>query len=85
MTVGTTDATGAAPGPSDPVSPALLPGTATVGPDGHRAVGHEAKTAKGRLARALLDGGLAAADSFAHDGWRSSRDGDVVTVTAPGG
>ncbi len=56
-----------------------------VGPDGHRAVGHEAKTAKGRLARALLDGGLAAADSFAHDGWRSSRDGDVVTVTAPGG
>ena len=42
MTVGTTDATdatGAAPGPSDPVSPALLPGTATVGPDGHLLVG----------------------------------------------
>ena len=56
-----------------------------VGPDGRRAVGHEAKTAKGRLARALVDGGLEAVDGFTHDGWRSRRDGDVVTVTAPGG
>ena len=56
-----------------------------VGPDGRRAVGHEAKTAKGRLARALVDGGLEAADGFTDDGWRSRRDGDVVTVTAPGG
>ena len=56
-----------------------------VGPDGRRAVGHEAKTAKGRLARALVDGGLEAADDFTHDGWRSRRHRDVVTVTAPGG
>ena len=56
-----------------------------VGPDGRRAVGHEAKTAKGRLARALVDGGLGVADGFTHDGWRSRRDGDVVTVIAPGG
>ena len=56
-----------------------------VGPDGRRAVGHEAKTAKGQLARALLDGGIEAADGFVRDGWRSRRDGDVVTVNAPGG
>jgi len=56
-----------------------------VSADGRRAVGHEAKSAKGRLARALLDDGLGAADGFEHHGWRSHRDGDVVTVAAPGG
>ena len=56
-----------------------------VSADGRRAVGHEAKTAKGRLARTLLDGGIEAADGFTHDGWRARRDADVVTVTAPGG
>ncbi len=53
--------------------------------DGRRSVGHEAKTAKGRLARAVLDGGLEAAEDFADGGWRASRHGDRVTVVAPSG
>ncbi len=53
--------------------------------DGRRAVGHEAKAAKGRLARAVLDGGLEAADGFRFGGWRAHRDGDQVVVVAPRG
>ena len=56
-----------------------------VSADGQRAVGHDAKSTKGRLARALLDDGLDAADAFSHGGWRARRDGDQVTVTAPTG
>ncbi len=52
---------------------------------GRRSVGHEAKTTKGRLARAVLDDGLGALDGFVADGWSARRVGDVVTVTAPGG
>ena len=51
--------------------------------DGRRAVGHEAKSAKGRLARALVDDGLDAVHGFSHDGWRARREGDIVTVVAP--
>jgi len=51
--------------------------------DGSRAVGHEAKSAKGRLARAVLDHGLDGARGFRADGWRAAVDGDVVTVTGP--
>jgi cytoplasmic iron level regulating protein YaaA (DUF328/UPF0246 family) len=51
--------------------------------DGARAVGHEAKTAKGRLARVILDGGLEAAQGFRDDGWRAALDGDLLTVSAP--
>ena len=54
-----------------------------VSADGRRAVGHEAKSAKGRLARAVLDGGLDAVHGFAYEGWRAAIDGDVVTVVAP--
>lgn len=52
--------------------------------DGTRAVGHEAKSVKGRLARSLLDEGLAGIPGFASGGWRAREDGDVVTVTSPG-
>jgi cytoplasmic iron level regulating protein YaaA (DUF328/UPF0246 family) len=51
--------------------------------EGERAVGHEAKSAKGRLARALLDHGLDGAIGFVHEGWRAVMEGDVVTVHAP--
>ena len=54
-----------------------------VGADGRRAVGHEAKSAKGRLARAVLDGGLDAVHDFAFEGWRAAFVGDLVTVVAP--
>jgi uncharacterized protein len=54
-----------------------------VAADGTRAVGHEAKSAKGRLARTLLDEGLDGARSFVHEGWRAAVEGDVVTVRAP--
>ena len=54
-----------------------------VAADGARAVGHEAKSAKGRLARVLLDEGLAGVAGFGAGGWRASVDDDVVTVVAP--
>jgi cytoplasmic iron level regulating protein YaaA (DUF328/UPF0246 family) len=54
-----------------------------VAADGSRAVGHEAKSAKGHLARVLLDDGLAGAAGFASGGWRATADGDVITVAAP--
>ena len=54
-----------------------------VGADGGRAVGHEAKSAKGRLARLLLDGGLGAVPGFDADGWTASGVGDLITVGAP--
>lgn len=54
-----------------------------VAADGARAVGHGAKSAKGRLARVLLDDGLDGVGGFVFDGWRAEVDGDVVTVTAP--
>lgn len=54
-----------------------------VSADGGHAVGHEAKTAKGRLARVLLDEGLAGVSGFRFDGWRAELAGDVVTVAAP--
>jgi cytoplasmic iron level regulating protein YaaA (DUF328/UPF0246 family) len=55
-----------------------------VSADGRRAIGHEAKSAKGRLARALIDGGLEAASSFSYEGWRTITEGDVISVIAPG-
>jgi hypothetical protein len=55
-----------------------------VAPDGARAVGHEAKTAKGRLSRLLFDEGLTAVPRFRFDGWRAELTGDEVTVVAPG-
>jgi cytoplasmic iron level regulating protein YaaA (DUF328/UPF0246 family) len=54
-----------------------------VSPDGRRAVGHEAKSVKGRLARAVLDGGLDAVGGFTCEGWRTIEEDDVVTVVAP--
>ena len=54
-----------------------------VSADGRNAVGHEAKTAKGRLARMLLDEGLAAVPEFRFEGWRAEAVGDLVTVAAP--
>jgi len=52
--------------------------------DGSRAIGHEAKAAKGRLARAILDQGVDVAASFEWEGWRASLEGDEVRVLAPG-
>ena len=52
---------------------------------GDKAVGHEAKSAKGRLARALLDGGLDAAADFRWEGWKGQIVLDEIVVTAPGG
>jgi cytoplasmic iron level regulating protein YaaA (DUF328/UPF0246 family) len=52
-------------------------------PDGTRLVGHDAKAVKGRLARAVLEGGLAAIDAFTWAGWRAERRGDEVVVVAP--
>lgn len=54
-----------------------------VAADGARPVGHEAKSAKGHLARVLLDEGLEGAAGFDRDGWRATVDDDVVTVRAP--
>jgi cytoplasmic iron level regulating protein YaaA (DUF328/UPF0246 family) len=54
-----------------------------VAADGSRAVGHEAKSAKGRLARALLDEGLDGATRFTSEGWRATVADDLVTVAAP--
>ena len=54
-----------------------------VGHDGRRAVGHEAKSVKGRLARAVLDGGLEAVGGFTCGGWRTIEEDDLVTVVAP--
>lgn len=54
-----------------------------VAADGRHAVGHEAKTAKGRLTRILLDEGLAGVPAFRYDGWRATMAGDTVTVVAP--
>ena len=51
--------------------------------DGRRSVGHEAKSAKGRLARAVIDGGLGVVPDFAFEGWRASVEDDLVTVVAP--
>jgi len=67
---------------------ALAPSTRVVqvrfvGADGRRAVGHEAKSAKGRLARVVLDEGLEAVHDFAFEGWRTTVDDDLVTVVAP--
>ena len=54
-----------------------------VAADGSRAVGHEAKSAKGHLARALLDHGLDGAHGFASGGWRATVEHDLITVAAP--
>ncbi len=51
--------------------------------DGRRAVGHEAKSAKGRLARTVLEGGLEAVGKFRFEGWRATMEGDALTVVAP--
>jgi cytoplasmic iron level regulating protein YaaA (DUF328/UPF0246 family) len=51
--------------------------------DGRRAVGHEAKSVKGRLARVVLECGLDAAAGFTFEGWRVGVAGDQVTVVAP--
>ena len=56
-----------------------------VSADGRRAVGHEAKSAKGRLARWIVDEGLDAVGDFSSHGWRARIAGDVVTVAAPAG
>jgi hypothetical protein len=54
-----------------------------VAADGSRAVGHEAKSAKGMLARTLLEEGLDGVAGFTSGGWRAAIEGDVVTVVAP--
>lgn len=51
--------------------------------DGRRSVGHEAKSAKGRLARLLIEGGLDGVAGFAFEGWRAVVEEDRVTVLAP--
>ncbi len=55
-----------------------------VSASGDRAVGHEAKAAKGRLARAVLEGGVEAAARFRWEGWRARRDAAGIVCTAPG-
>ena len=54
-----------------------------VSADGRSAIGHDAKSAKGRLARALVDGGIDAVGGFAFEGWRAELADDRVTVFAP--
>lgn len=54
-----------------------------VSADRRSAVGHDAKLAKGRMARALIDGGMDAVGGFAFEGWRAEHTDDLVTVVAP--
>ena len=51
--------------------------------DGTGAAGHAAKAAKGRFARAALDGGLESARSFTWEAWRATPSGDGIVVRAP--
>jgi len=54
-----------------------------VSADGKRAVGHEAKAAKGHFARHLIDHGVEAGADFDHEGW-SVRIGELgFTVVSP--
>ena len=48
-----------------------------------RAVGHAAKAAKGMVARAVLDGGVASLENFEWAGWRASASDDGFVVIAP--
>ena len=51
--------------------------------DEQRAVGHDAKAAKGFLARSVLRGGLGAVDGLEWMGWRARRAGNHIIATAP--
>jgi cytoplasmic iron level regulating protein YaaA (DUF328/UPF0246 family) len=54
-----------------------------VSADGKRAVGHEAKSAKGRFARYLIDYGVEAAIDFTHEGWTVQRVEQHFTLVSP--
>ena len=54
-----------------------------VSADGKRAVGHEAKAAKGHFARHLIDHGVAAGADFDHEGWRVRIGDQGFTVVSP--
>jgi cytoplasmic iron level regulating protein YaaA (DUF328/UPF0246 family) len=62
---------------------AELVNVAFVSADGRHAVGHDAKAAKGRLARALLRGGPDAASTFSWEGWTTELNGGQLDVFAP--
>lgn len=51
--------------------------------DGAGAAGHAAKAAKGRFARAVLDGDLDRARSFGWEGWEAVPADDGIVVLAP--
>ncbi len=51
--------------------------------DGERSVGHDAKAAKGRVARTLIQGGWSALRDFEWRGWRAEVRGDIARVRAP--
>ncbi len=54
-----------------------------VSADESSVVGHDAKAAKGALARHLLDSGVSGLGTFEWRGWRSVRRGDGYVVLAP--
>jgi cytoplasmic iron level regulating protein YaaA (DUF328/UPF0246 family) len=51
--------------------------------DGDRSMGHDAKAAKGHVARALLRGGWSALKEFEWNGWNAQVRGDTAEVRAP--
>lgn len=51
--------------------------------DEKSAVGHDAKAAKGEIARRVLLEGTGALERFTWEGWRSRREGSEVVVRAP--
>lgn len=54
-----------------------------VAADGKRAVGHEAKAAKGRFARHLIDNGIGEAAGFRFEGWTVREAGSGFTLVSP--
>jgi cytoplasmic iron level regulating protein YaaA (DUF328/UPF0246 family) len=51
--------------------------------DGSRAVGHEAKAAKGRFARHLIEHGIGSGDDFHDEGWTVRKGEHGFTLVAP--
>ncbi len=51
--------------------------------DGQRSMGHDAKAAKGRVARTLIEGGWTALKDFEWLGWSARVRGDIAEVRAP--
>lgn len=51
--------------------------------DGRGAAGHAAKAVKGKVARVIVDEGLAAVDGFRWEGWRARQSKEGILIVAP--